>query len=225
MTPGGFGLIIENGMVALNSPARLAVLRLLKQRGPLTVKTIARELGITPVAVHKHLEALAADGLVEATVRKQPRGRPALVYQLSARALEVFPQGYRDLLVGVLNRVAELHGPEELYRLLASHSQSLRERYRIRLMGKDLAERVRELARIRDEEGYMAVAREESDGLILIEHHCPIYDVARQHPEACRCEEELFNEILGAPVRREATLARGDPACLYRIGPKSAAGP
>ncbi len=207
-------------MVTLNSPARLAVLRLLKQRGPLTAKAIARELGITSVAVHKHLEALAADGLVEATVRKQPRGRPALVYQLSARAFELFPQGYRDLLIGVLNRVAELHGPDELYRLLASHSQSLRDRYRIRLMGKDLVERVRELARIRDEEGYMAVAREESDGLILVEHHCPIYDIARQHPEACRCEEELFSEILEAPVRREATLAQGDPACRYRIEPK-----
>jgi predicted ArsR family transcriptional regulator len=207
-------------MAALSSPARLAVLRLLKERGPMTAKAIARELGITPVAVHKHLEALEAGGLVEATVRRQPRGRPALVYQLSPRAVEVFPQGYRDLLIGVLNRVAELHGPDELYRLLASHSQSLRERYRIRLMGKDLVERVRELARIRDEEGYMAVAREESGGLVLIEHHCPIYEIAREHPEACRCEEELFTEILGTPVRREATLARGDPACLYRIEPR-----
>lgn len=206
-------------MVGLGSPARLAILRLLKQRGPLTAKAIAWELGVTPVAVHKHLEALQADGLVQATVRKQPRGRPALAYQLSPRALEFFPQGYRDLLIGLLDQVAELHGQEELYRLLASHTQSLRERYRIRLVGKDLAERVRELARIRDEEGYMAVAREESGGLVLIEHHCPIYDIARQHPEACRCEEELFEEILEAPVRREATLAQGDPACLYRIRP------
>ncbi len=210
-------------MAALSSPARLAVLRLLKQRGPMTAKAIARELGITPVAVHKHLEALEADGLVEASVRKQPRGRPALVYQPSARALEVFPQGYRDLLIGVLNRVAELHGADELYRLLASHSQSLRERYRIRLMGKDLVERVRELARIRDEEGYMAAVREEPGGLLLIEHHCPIFEIAREHPEACRCEEELFTDILEAPVRREATLAQGDPACLYRIEPRSRA--
>ncbi len=206
-------------MVGLSSPARLAILRLLKQRGPLTAKAIAGELGVTVVAVHKHLEALQAEGLVEATVRKQPRGRPALVYQLSSRALEFFPQGYRDLLIGLLDRVAELHGPEGLYRLLASHNQALRERYRIRLVGKDLADRVRELARIREEEGYMAVAREEPGGLVLIEHHCPIYEIARQHPEACRCEEELFKEILGAPVRQEATLAQGDPACLYRIRP------
>ena len=82
---------------------------------------------------------------------------------------------------------------------------------------KPLTEAVRELARARDDDGYMATVEEEGNSLVLSEHNCPIYDVAQRFPQACQCEHELFERVLNRPVKREITLVQGAPACRYRI--------
>lgn len=52
---------------ALADPTRGAVLRVVGQRGPITATAIAADLPVTRQAVVKHLAALEAAGLVEAT--------------------------------------------------------------------------------------------------------------------------------------------------------------
>src|SRR5438876_384822 len=51
----------------------------------------------------------------------------------------------------------------------------------------------------------------------LREYHCPIRDVAERYRAACRCEQELFRDLLGAQVEYVASLLKGAPACTYRI--------
>jgi len=81
-----------------------------------------------------------------------------------------------------------------------------------------LAERVRELAVLQDEQGYLANAVIGSDGTIrLREHNCAILDVARGTRAACDAELDLFREVLGADVVRETHIASGDRCCSYRI--------
>ena len=46
---------------------------------------------------------------------------------------------------------------------------------------------------------------------------CAIYDVAREHPEACAAELELFGEILGAEVVRDSDIVAGDRTCTHRV--------
>jgi predicted ArsR family transcriptional regulator len=81
-----------------------------------------------------------------------------------------------------------------------------------------LSERVRALAVIQDELGYLADAVIDPDGTIrLREHNCAILDVARGQRSACDAELDLFREVLGADVVRETHIASGDRCCSYRI--------
>ena len=81
-----------------------------------------------------------------------------------------------------------------------------------------LVERVRELAVIQADNGYLADAVLEIDGTIrLREHNCAIFSIAKASPAACQAELELFSEVLGADVVRESHIASGDRCCTYRI--------
>ena len=51
---------------ALSVPSRMQILTLLRSQGPLPVKTIAEELGMTSPAVSQHLKILRHVGLVRA---------------------------------------------------------------------------------------------------------------------------------------------------------------
>jgi predicted ArsR family transcriptional regulator len=47
--------------------------------------------------------------------------------------------------------------------------------------------------------------------------NCAIYEVAMEHPQACASELELYQDVLGAEVIREAHIVAGDRTCTYRI--------
>ena len=81
-----------------------------------------------------------------------------------------------------------------------------------------LLDRVRELAVVQADQGYLAEAILEPDGTIrLQEHNCAIFHIAQGTPAACRAELALFTEVLGADVVREQHIACGDRCCSYRI--------
>jgi predicted ArsR family transcriptional regulator len=62
-----------------------------------------------------------------------------------------------------------------------------------------LEDRVRTVARLRTEEGYMAEFEAEPDGsFLLIENHCPICAAAKTCQGFCRSELELFRAAFGA---------------------------
>ena len=92
--------------------------------------------------------------------------------------------------------------------------------------GGTLEARVRELAVIQDEQGYLAEATLVApDGTIrLAEYNCAIHHVAAGHPTACAAELELFRDVLGTEVVRESHIMGGERCCSYRIGPSAGPG-
>ena len=205
-------------MPARKVSARTRILGLLKRQGGLTAPEIARELGITSVATRKHLVVLQEDGMVAAATRAGARGRPATVYTLSRTGEETFPRTYQQLLVDLLQDLTKLEGEEHLEQLFNLRNDRLAQTYQIRLAGKPFSEAVRELARARDDDGYMASLESSIDGgFVLSEHNCPIIDVAQRFPHACNCEHQLFERVLGAPVKRVTSQAEGAQTCQYHI--------
>jgi len=205
-------------MPARKVSARTRILGLLKRNGGLTAQEIARELGITSVATRKHLVVLQEDGMVAAATRSGARGRPATVYTLSQTGEETFPRTYQQLLVDMLQDLTKLEGEDHLEQLFNLRNDRLAQTYQIRLAGKPFSEAVRELAKARDDDGYMASLESSLDGgFVLSEHNCPIIDVAQRFPHACNCEHQLFERVLGAPVKRVASQAEGALTCQYHI--------
>lgn len=204
-------------MPTLLRSARTRILHLLKRSGGLTAGEVAKEIGVTAVAVRKQLSALEAEALVATRSRPGTRGRPAMVYVVSEAGEAHFPQAYNRLAVDLLQDLAVLDGEKHLDRLFQLRNERLAKTYGSRLAGMAFPEAVQELARARNDDGYMASATRENGRLVLTEHNCPIYDVAQRFPLACQCEHELFEQILHVPVFRELTLVEGGSACRYEF--------
>ena len=51
----------------------------------------------------------------------------------------------------------------------------------------------------------------------LCHGHCPVLDVAADHPELCEAETRVISRIVGAPIQRLATLAQGAHVCTTHI--------
>ena len=119
--------------------------------------------------------------------------------------------------VGLMNEVAKFNGPGFINKVFRGRMKAQLQTYQLRLQGKNLPERVKELARIRDEEGYMARFDENEDDYVLIEHNCPIAAIAQEYPHVCEIETALFRQSLGVKVVREEHLMQGSHRCCYRI--------
>ena len=126
--------------------------------------------------------------------------------QLIQQARAVFGEAGLDQLIVARERDSELH-----YRAALD---------RCRTTG----DRVRELARLRAEEGYMARAERVGKDWLLVEDHCPICAAAQSCQGFCRSELALFQRCLGPGLTVERTehLLAGARRCAYRISAPSA---
>ena len=113
---------------------RRAVARLLLEQGPVTAAGVAEELGISPTAVRRHIDALLADG--EATTRDAPRqtqrgrGRPAKLFLLTDAGRARFGHAYDDLAVAAIRFLAETGGEEAVRAFAQSRVDALVDRHR-----------------------------------------------------------------------------------------------
>lgn len=207
---------------------RRAIVKLLKTDGPLGTALLAERLGLTTMAVRLHLYALQGEGLVTAEDRPVPVGRPAKSWRLTREADRHFPEAYAELSVALLDAMQETFGAEGLNRVLVSRCARQREDYAKRIRAADsLEKKLKELARVRTEEGYMAEVRreEEGGGFLLVENHCPICAAANACQGFCSTELDLFRTVLGAGVEVERVehIISGDQRCAYRVRPRTRA--
>jgi predicted ArsR family transcriptional regulator len=104
--------------------------------------------------------------------------------------------------------------------LIVARAEESKAAYTATLAGStDLGEKVARLAEARTREGYMAESREEGEGYLLVENHCPICVAAKECQGFCRAELQTFREVLGPGVAVERTehIVNGDRRCAYRI--------
>jgi predicted ArsR family transcriptional regulator len=202
------------------SSTRYEVLRLIRLAGGLTAQQLAAELKITSMGVRRYLVALERDGLVRVQMQRQAAGRPTYVYRLTEAGYDTFPNNYDLLATQLLDAVQVHDGDARVDELFARRMDQLVAQYEPRMRGKDLGERVAELARIQDENGYMAVWETAPDGYLLKEQNCAIYRVACRFQSACHYEIELFRRLLDAKVERVQHQIKGELTCAYHISPK-----
>jgi predicted ArsR family transcriptional regulator len=204
---------------ALNT--RQQILALLKRSGTgLSADALAQRLGISAVAVRKHLSALERDRLIAAELQRRPRGRPTALYRLTARAQALFPNDYANLATAVLELVRRLDGDRKVDALFQQRAEALAAELAARVRGATLPERLQEVAHILEEQGYMPEIRQLPEGggrYLLTEHHCPIYQVAKVFQQACTCELEVLLKLLRASVERCEHRMTGHPQCSYLI--------
>jgi predicted ArsR family transcriptional regulator len=200
------------------------LLHALKAQGPQGSGALARRLGVSAVAVRQGMARLGRDGLVEHEDRREGVGRPRRVWRLTEAGNARFPDSHAALTLELIGAARDIFGPAGLDKLIERRERGARAAYAARLKGaRTLGERVRRLAAVRAEEGYMAESRREGRGYVLVENHCPVCAAARACQGLCRSELALFRAVLGAGVTVERTehILAGARRCAYRISARS----
>ena len=95
-------MITPNGQ-ALHTTRR-SVLEALRSAGTATVAQLAEMVGVKGITIRHHLNALLAEGLVDAEEKRQAVGRPIYMYRLTTEAENLFPQKYHQLVERLLLR-------------------------------------------------------------------------------------------------------------------------
>jgi len=184
--------------------------------------SLAARLGVTAMAVRQHLYGLQQEKLVDADERPVPVGRPAKYWRLTKEAERLFPDAYAELNAALITSVQDAFGADGMARLLDARVVRQRADYQSRIdTSAPLLKRLRQLAKIRADEGYMAEVKREGSDFLFIENHCPICAAATACQGFCSSELDLFRSALGPDVRVERTehILSGDRRCVYRITP------
>lgn len=209
------------------TPAQRTVLEHIKLNGPAQVAEIAEALGLTAMAVRQHLYALEDQGLVEFAEpdRTGTRGRPSKRWGLREEAGNYFADAHADLTVELIANIRDVFGERGLQKLVEKRTDHQRAEYTKALSGAPtLREKVRRLARLRTDAGYLAGFEATEDGFLLVENHCPVCKAARACTGLCQQEIDVFRTALGPDVsitRTEHILA-GARRCAYHIRQKKA---
>lgn len=195
-----------------------ALLLHLKKAGELTVAQLSQLLGITEMAVRRHLSHLQSEDLVESRLVKQTRGRPNYFYRLGKEAKKLFPSGSSNLAKDLLQVVHEQSGPQGVVDLLKKRNEMLVQKLRERMRGKPLAERVAELAKFFTNEGYMTEWEKLPDGsFVMYQRNCALHELASDFRQLCALEPKLIEELLGTKISRKQHMLNDDPVCGYLI--------
>src|SRR3954447_23514585 len=214
---------VEHAVPRGPSNLRREILLRLRLDGPSSPDQLADRLGASRTGVLQQLRALEAANLVSRQTVRHGVGRPRHLYDVTPDAQDLFPSNYDALASGLLPAIGGGGGDDLLDQVFPARRRQLGNRVREQMSERiapdaPLADRVRELAVIQANNGYLADAVLGPDGTMrLREHNCAIYSVAKGSPAACKAELALFAEVLGADVVREDHIASGDRCCSYAI--------
>jgi predicted ArsR family transcriptional regulator len=191
---------------------KLRILETLRSRSS-CAGSLAESLGISKVAVHRHLEDLEREGLVRARLEKsEGRGRPKQVYQAVD---EQAP--YARMCADLLSHLKELFGQGLVLEVLNRRNNRLLEELAPHLEGLSLEQKLYRLAEFLTERGYQASFFCENGSWYLEQGRCPKLALSLEHSEFCQAELELYQKLLGVPVTREKRISAGGDCCRYRI--------
>jgi predicted ArsR family transcriptional regulator len=205
------------------STLRRDILVELRRAGPTSPEQLATLLGASRTGVLQQLRSLQAAGLVDRRTVRHGVGRPRHLYDVTPDAQVAFPSNYDGLAAGLLAAIGVVGGDDLVAEVFDARrkliAQQMKDRLQERLPeGAPLVDRVRELAVIQDEQGYLSSAVIGADGTIRLQQcNCAIFGIASESTSPCDAEIALFRDVLGAEVVRETHIACGDRSCTYRI--------
>jgi len=202
---------------------RDAVARSILENGPSTAAVLSEKLGFTPAGIRRHLDALVADGVLEArephAALVRGRGRPSKVFVMTDNGREKFEHSYDDLAVAALKFMSAQVGEQSIKAFADSRADDIIKKASMLLAKR--SHKSEALATFLSDQGYAASVAVKTHGEEICQHHCPIAHVAAEFPQLCEAETRAFSELLGTHVQRLATIAHGDGVCTTFI-PKSA---
>jgi DeoR family suf operon transcriptional repressor len=189
----------------------------LKKTQPLTAKELGDRFRVSANAVRRHLKELEAEGLVVYGREQRGNGAPTYAYRLSPNGEALFPKQYEDALMLLLNHIVRNEGRDAAVSVLEQQYFDLRRKLGADLDDLDPADRVRAVAGVLEDAGFMAECEEADGELRLTIHNCAIHAAASCLPEVCQTEVSFLEKAMAAQTERRSHIMDGCNACQYVV--------
>src|SRR6266567_682836 len=112
------------------------ILLVLKREGQSDLQSLAEHLHISKMAVHKHIQELEDQGMIQRVTLRGAKGRPRHGLQLAPKASSLFPKAYVGVTCAALAYIEEKLGREaRVFQVRDSRTQLSHHRHRRKLLG------------------------------------------------------------------------------------------
>ena len=189
----------------------------MKRSQPLTAKELADVFGVSANAVRRHLKELEAENLVQYGREQRGAGAPTYAYRLSRDGEALFPNQYEQALTRLIGHVVDREGREAAIAVVEEQYADLRRRLGGVVPGVTPLDRLKMLAGVMEDAGFMAESSEEGGEVTLRVQNCALHAVANCLPEVCDTELRFLEEVLDAQVERRTHIMSGCNACEYAV--------
>lgn len=169
------------------------------RRNPSHVRDLADLLGLTTNAVRPHLLSLERDDLVRQGGRVQSGGKPALLYELTPTAEQLFPKAYGLILNHLIPSLRHQLSEDQFTAVIKETAHRLALLFPP--MHGTVQERMSELTEVVNHLGGLAELEKTAEGFAIQGYSCPFREAADGNPEVCRLAEILLSEMAGITIR------------------------
>ena len=184
----------------------------------MSVDGIACAVGVSKVGIRRHLDLLSRDGLVSFDTEQRERGRPGRVYFLTDKAEILFPNSYKALALGVIQKVGAVFGAQAVSTVLRKQADDMSKSLKPAMHGLSFEKRVKSLSILVDERGYNVSVRRLPDGSYSWkQRNCPLLAAANIYCQLCDEELRVYRDLLETEIVRDSRIAAGARSCDYRI--------
>jgi predicted ArsR family transcriptional regulator len=201
----------------MQDPADRQLLEALRRRGGLTIHECVKVTEVTPTAVRHRLNRLMADGLVDRELQHEGRGRPRHSYFLTAQAHVLLGQNYADLAMTLWQELKTFEDRAIGMRLLRRVADKLADRYRRRMPGRDVGERLEDLKNLLKERGVDVEVAANGRLPVLRQHSCPYHELAVADRTVCGIEKRMFEKALDSELKLSQCRLDGHRCCEFEI--------
>lgn len=207
----------------MSNNTRNRVLRSLLLNQKRTVNELAESVDINPISVRHHVNKLEAEGLIQSAEERHGVGRPHLVFSLTPKGMEQFPQRYLQLTLRLLEQLKSSLPEKVLGKIFKEVAEGIAGELTkdLNLEDLDLHERLELLQEVLTSEGFMVTLEEDEEDFYIVEASCPYHHVGEDYPEICVVDQELIAHFVSSTPKRVECILDGDKQCKYRISRKA----
>jgi DeoR family transcriptional regulator, suf operon transcriptional repressor len=207
--------VTDNSNGIHKQSTRDVIVQTIKSQRQASVGDLATAADISPVTVRHHLNVLMAEGLLVTQSVRRKVGRPHIVYSLSAKGYELFPQRYARLSSRLLDELKSRLPAGVIEELFTSVGQRMLAEHKAEYEERPFEERLDYLIEMLAQEGFMATWEKQNGEYHLTEFSCPYISVGHKHSEICSFDKELMLRVLQTEVKQHSCMLDGDSCCQF----------
>ncbi len=203
------------------SDSRRQLLNLIKKNGQLTLNQAIEETGLSRTTLREHFTNLEHEGYLKRHSRREGRGRPELVFELTDSGNRLFPSSDGFLLRSLISYLKTHKKEDYLDSFFKEYWDKRAEEAAHRLKSEQvetIEDKIKVLQDYLEEQGFMPNILVADSGMLVIEEcNCPFTDTVKETRLPCKLEAKFLQDFFAATLDRVTYIPNGNHACTYHL--------